>query len=62
MNLDGTLLLAQYQIDNPTATNVLIRIATVVQHIVVVASGILESVGKNRHRAEVSRFVHLPRQ
>jgi hypothetical protein len=36
--------------------------AAVVQDVGVLAPGVLKGVGKNGHRAELARFVHLLRQ
>ena len=53
-------LLGKHQIDNPTPAHVnLLRVAAVVQHIVVAAPGVLKRVTENRHRAEVTRVGHL---
>ena len=48
------LLLPQHQIDNPAPSDVCGFGPAVVEDVVIVAAGILEGVGQNRHRAEVS--------
>jgi hypothetical protein len=54
------LLLAEYQIYHPAAANVLLlRIAAVVENVVMVAARILDRVGQNGHRGEVAGIVHL---
>src|SRR5262245_15287050 len=56
----STLLLAQYQVHDPTAPDVRTGTATVVEDLVVVATRILKRVGKNWHGGELTRLVHLP--
>jgi len=45
----------QHEIDDPATADVnLLRIAAMVQHVVVVAARILERIREDRHRAEVA--------
>ena len=52
--------LPQHQIDHPAAANVRPRPAAVVEDVGVVAPGVLQRVGQDRHRGEVAGLVHLP--
>ena len=42
----------QEQIDHPTPANVFTRLTAVIQHVDVVASGVLKSISQNRHPVE----------
>src|SRR5262245_37065826 len=54
---DGSRL-SQHQVHDPAAADVrLLRIAAVVEDLLVVAPGVLQGVGQNRHRGEVARVV-----
>jgi hypothetical protein len=55
-------LLAEHEINDPAPADVWAFAATVAQHVLVVASGILKCVGQNGHRGEVAAFVHLLRE
>src|SRR5262249_25735523 len=58
----STLLLAQHQVHHPAPANVGTETATVVEDVIVLAPGVLERVGQNGHRGEVTRLIHLARQ
>ena len=53
------LTFTQNEIDNPTTPNVFASLSAVVQNVLVVATGILKCVGKNRHWGEVTAFIRL---
>src|SRR5688500_3464410 len=55
--------LAENEINHPAPADVyLLRVAAVRQHVAAVAPRALQRVGQDRHRAEVTRLVHLPRE
>src|SRR6266508_2687626 len=55
------LLLAEYQVHHPAPADMRrVRVATMREYLVAVASGVLQRVGQDRHRREVARLVHLP--
>lgn len=57
------LSFAQDEIHDPATPHVnLLRIATVIQHVVVIAIRILKGIREDGHGAEVSRFVDVLRQ
>src|SRR5579883_3555418 len=37
-------------------------VTAVIEDVVVIAAGVLKCIGQNRHRAKVTRFVHLTRE
>src|SRR5205814_1771507 len=53
--------LPENEVNHPAAADVnLVRIAAVVEDVVVVAARVLERVREDRHRPELARIVHLP--
>jgi hypothetical protein len=60
---DAGLLLAQHKVHNPTSADMrLLRVAAVVEDVVVVAPGVLKGVGQDRHRGKLAGVVHLLRE
>src|SRR5206468_3038012 len=58
----GTALLAENEVRDPAPADVRPAAAAVVEDVRAVAATVLQRVGHNRHRTEVARLVHLPRQ
>jgi|GEM_PF-4379648 len=51
-------LLLQHEIQHPTAANMLPFRAAVREDVIVVAAGVLKSIGQYRHRRVITQFVH----
>ena len=54
--------LAKYEVHDPAPANVWTGTATVSQHVLVVAPGVLERIRENGHRGELPHLVHLARE
>ena len=58
----SSLLFAEDKIDDPAPANVWTGAATVFEDLPFLTAGVLECVREDRHRAELARIVHLPRE
>src|SRR5688572_15661631 len=58
----GPSFLAEHQVHDPAPADVRSRAAAVVQDVFAVTARVLERVGQDRHRGEVSRLIHQVRQ